>query len=110
MVRTLDRREQEFSTPYLGMPLARLDDPAGPRRFSLYRWHILDPIGFAADLRVTVQALGWWPHRKYEPLTDDIASVSYWYQTEPHAKFPALPKVNDRIPHLLRVGGPGAAD
>ena len=94
--RANDRREQEFSTPYLGMPLARLDDPAGPRRFSLYRWHILDPIGFEADLRVTVQALGWWPHRKYEPLTDDIASVSYWYQSEPHAPFPELPPVHER--------------
>lgn len=91
-----DRREQEFSTPYLGMPLARIDDPAGPRRFSLYRWHILDPIGFETDLRVTVQALGWWPHRKYEPLTDDIASVSYWYQSEPHAPFPELPAVHER--------------
>ena len=25
------------------------------------------------------------------PLEDDIASVAYWYQTEPHAKFPPLP-------------------
>ena len=27
----------------------------------------------------------------YLPLEDDIASVAYWYQTEPHAKFPPLP-------------------
>jgi hypothetical protein len=89
-------REHEFSTPYLGMPLARIDDPKGPRRFSLYRWHILDSIGFAQDLRVTVQALGWWPYNRYEPLTDDIASVAYWYQPEPHAPFPAFPPVRER--------------
>lgn len=94
--RMADRREQEFSTPFLGMPLARIGDAAGPRLFSLYRWHLLDAIGFAADLRVTVQALGWWPDRKYQPLTDDIASVAYWYQREPHAAFPDLPAVHER--------------
>jgi hypothetical protein len=26
------------------------------------------------------------------PLEDDISSVAFWYQTEPHGKFPALPK------------------
>ncbi len=39
------------------MPLACVNDPQGPRRFSLYRWHILDSIGFGEDLRATVQAL-----------------------------------------------------
>jgi hypothetical protein len=91
-----DRREQEFSAPFLGLPLARIDDPQGPRLYSLYRWHVLDPIGFREDLRVTIQALGWWPDRKYQPLTDDLASVAYWYQTEPHRDFPPLPPVHER--------------
>jgi hypothetical protein len=89
-------REREFSTPFLGMPLAKLDDPQGPRYFSLYRWHVLDSIGFAEDLKVTVQALGWWPGGRYQPLTDDIASVAYWYQDEPHAPFPTLPALAQR--------------
>lgn len=91
-----DRREQEFSSRFLGLPLARIDDPCGPRLFSLYRWHILDAIGFTRDLRVTVQTLGWWPDRKYEPLTDDLASTAYWYQAETHAAFPALLPVSAR--------------
>jgi hypothetical protein len=91
-----DRREQEFSAPFLGMPLARIEDPQGPRLFGLYRWHIADPIGFAENLRVTVQTLGWWPHRKYQPLTDDLASVAYWYQSEPHSAFPVLPPLQER--------------
>jgi len=91
-----DRREQEFNAPFVGLPLARIDDPAGPRLFSLYRWHILDPIGFSENLRVTVQALGWWPDRKFEPLTDDIASVAYWYQTGTATPFPPLPPVHER--------------
>ena len=49
---------------------------------------------FRDDLKVTIQALGWQKDEKgmkYLPLEDDIASVAYWYQAEPHAKFPALP-------------------
>jgi hypothetical protein len=50
----------------------------------------MDPIRFKSSLKVTMQALGWWLNRKFEPLTDDISSVGYWYQTEPHAPFPAM--------------------
>ena len=45
---------------------------------------------FEKDLRVTIQALGWTGDR-YLPLQDDIASVAFWYQREPHAPFPPLP-------------------
>lgn len=83
--------EQPFTTAYLGMPLARLDDTSGGRRFSLYRWHILDPIGFFKDIRVTVDTLGWWRQPGFRPLAEDIASVACWYQKEPHQPFPALP-------------------
>jgi hypothetical protein len=88
-------KTQTYSTPFLGYPLYR-SEPGGVPRHGLYRWHVLDPIRFKQDLRVTVQALGWWPPRKYEPLTDDIASVGYWYQSEPHATFPELAPIHDR--------------
>ncbi len=87
------------STAYLG---STLNHPGtdGPPKWSLYRWHILDPIRFQEDLRVTIQALGWWPgpNRKFQPLADDIASVAYWYQTEPHMEFPDLPPFEERYP------------
>jgi hypothetical protein len=83
----------EFSTPYTG--LAQVLRPDGHyeanTRFGLYRWHIMDPIRFEQDLKVTIQALGWRSSGRYLPLQDDIASVAYWYQTEPHAPFPKLP-------------------
>jgi hypothetical protein len=60
-------------------------------RFGLYRWHIADPVRFDHDLRVTIQDLGWQTNGKYLPEMDDIASVAFWYQTEPHAAFPKLP-------------------
>jgi len=84
---------QEFSTPYTGMPQVIRPDGVyeSQQRFGLYRWHIPDPIRFARDLQVTIQALGWRRDRTYLPLQDDIASVAYWYQAEPHAAFPKLP-------------------
>ncbi len=64
------------------------------QRFSPYRWHIMDPVRFEKDLRVTIQALGWRAGGRYLPLQDDIASTAFWYQTEPHVSFPALPDRN----------------
>jgi len=58
--------------------------------FGQYRWHVLDPIRFDEDLRITVQSLGLGPDG-YLPLEDDLASVAYWYQIEPHNPFPNLP-------------------
>ena len=67
-------------------------------KHGLYRWHVMDPIRFDESLRVTIQALGWWPNGQFQPLADDIASVGYWYQTEPHADFPTVPPPNERWP------------
>jgi hypothetical protein len=84
---------QEFTTPYAG--LAQVQRPDGlyysQQRFGLYRWHIMDPIRFETDLKVTIQALGWRSGGRYLPMQDDIASVAFWYQTLPAASFPALP-------------------
>ena len=88
---------QVYSTAYLGNTLKH-EGKGGPPKWSLYRWHILDPINFRENLRVTIQALGWWPTRKYQPLADDIASVAYWYQREPHGEFPKLPPLIKRWP------------
>ncbi len=86
-------RYQEFITPYSG--LAQVIRPDGlyesQQRFGLYRWHIMDPIRFEKDLKVTIQALGWRSGGRYLPLQDDIASVTFWYQAEPHGTFPKLP-------------------
>ncbi len=73
-----------YSTPFLG--LSQILRPDGlyrsQQRFGMYRWHVPDPIRFAADLRVTIQALGWRAGRRYLPLQDDIASTAFWYQRE----------------------------
>jgi hypothetical protein len=87
---------KEFTTPYAGMHQVIRPDGTyqSQTRFGLYRWHIMDPIRFEKDLRVTIQALGWQSYGRYLPLQDDIASVAFWYQKEPHAPFPKLPERN----------------
>jgi hypothetical protein len=63
----------------------------------IYRWHLPDPIHFVSDLRVTVQQIG---HNGFELFerSDDVSSVAYWYQIEPHAPFPPFPDVTLRRP------------
>lgn len=87
------RGYKDFSTAYAGMHQVIRPDGnyRANMRFGLYRWHIPDPIRFKEDLRVTIQALGWRSGGRYLPLQDDISSVAYWYQKEPHAPFPPLP-------------------
>ena len=87
------KQYQEYSTAYKGFAQVIRTDGLwqSQERFGMYRWHIEDPVRFERDLKVTVQALGWRPDGRYLPLQDDIASVAYWYQTEPHAPFPPLP-------------------
>ncbi len=82
-----------FTTPYSGLNQVIVPDKLylSQFRFGMYRWHIMDPIRFKRDLKVTIQALGWRNGKRYLPLQDDIASVAYWYQTLPSEKLPPLP-------------------
>ena len=88
------KRYDCYSTPYTGLaqviPPDKMDEPG--LQLGLYRWHITDPVRFEKDLKVTIQALGWQSHDRYLQLEDDLASVAYWYQKEPHGTFPKLPE------------------
>jgi Protein of unknown function (DUF2961) len=87
---------EPFSTAYTGLP--QVIKPNGlynsTQRFGLYRWHIMDPIRFEKNLKVTIQDLGWRHDGRYLQQQSDISSVVYWYQAEPHAPFPKLPSKN----------------
>lgn len=89
----VDGRYVEYSTPFLGMHQVIRPDGAynSQHRHAMYRWHVMDPVRFERDLRVTIQALGWRGEGRYLPGQDDICSVAYWYQTLPAAPFPPLP-------------------
>ena len=98
--------EQNYCTPFLGYPYYSRHDEAihnpyhnddiMPQR-GFYRWHILDPVSFDENLRVTIQQIGVGYRGLFE-RQDDVASVAYWYQTLPHVKFKSLLPKEERWP------------
>lgn len=99
-------KEATFCSPYSGFPYFSRNDPYAqspyfindqPTERGLYRFHILDPILFEHDLRVDVQQIGANQNGLFE-RQDDVSSVAYWYQAEPHLLFPTLLSVTERKP------------
>jgi hypothetical protein len=70
---------------------------------SVYRFHLDSPIPFAKSIKATIE------HGHANHRSDNFFSVAYWYQTEPHAAFLPLPPVEERLPRIYPVGGPGNA-
>jgi hypothetical protein len=92
---------QSFGYQHNGAPYM-VDPERIGGRYCLYRWHTESPITFDESIKVTIE------HGHANHRSDDFYSVAYWYQTEPHAAFPALPAAEDRIPKMFDPGG-GAA-
>lgn len=89
-----DGKYKEFCTPYSG--LHQVIRPEGDykvmMRFGLYRWHIMDPVRFEKDLKITIQDLGWHQGGRYLAQRSDISSTCFWYQSDPHTAFPKFPE------------------
>ena len=88
----------DYTTPYAGFFHYPPYPPIWHKtitRYGMYRWHVTDPIRFEKDMKITIQALGWRSGGRYLPLKDDISSVAFWYQSEPHNPFPELPGKDD---------------
>jgi len=98
--------ENNYCTPFMGYPYYSHhdslvhhfyhNDDQMPQR-SFYRFHLLDPVLFDEDLKVTVQQIGVYHGGLFE-RQDDIASVAYWYQTMPHQPFAPLMERKERWP------------
>jgi hypothetical protein len=89
---------QPFANLHQGAPYI-VDPERTGGRYCLYRWHIESPIAFEESIRVTIE------HGTANNRSDNFYSTAYWYQTEPHAAYPALPAPSERIPKVLAVGG-----
>jgi hypothetical protein len=90
-----------FSYPLMGALIVGEERAGG--HSSLYRFHLDSPITFTKSFKASIE------HGHANHRSDNFFSVAYWYQTEPHAPFPALPPVSDRLPRLHPTGGPGNA-
>jgi hypothetical protein len=97
-----DFASKPFAYHLFGAPVIVGDEKAGSR-YSLYRFHLDSPIPFTKSFKASIE------HGHANVRSDNFFSVAYWYQTEPHAAFPPLPPVEDRLPRLHPVGGPGNA-
>ena len=90
-----------FSYALYGAPVVGEEKVGG--RTSVYRFHLDSPIPFTKSIKATIE------HGHANGRSDNYFSVAYWYQTEPHGPFPALPPVEERLPRVHAVGGPGNA-
>jgi hypothetical protein len=69
------------AAPYGGAPLnIGPGGPDQPEFVSFYRWHVLDPIMFTSDLKVTIQQIG----AKFFPLGGE-ATLAEYEKTHPAA-------------------------
>lgn len=96
-----DFGDHPFAYGSFGAPV-KGDELAGGRS-SVYRFHLDSPIPFTKSLKATIE------HGHANHRSDNFYSVAYWYQLEPHGPFPTLPSVEERLPRIYPVGGPGNA-
>lgn len=68
-------------------------------RITVYRYHLNEPVIFHKSLRASIE------HGHANTHSNDYSSVAYWYQTEPHHEFCAMPPVEQRLPRPDAVLG-----
>jgi hypothetical protein len=66
---------------------------------NMYRWHILDPIYWKKDCRVTIQQLGL-RRGNYYDRDDDWSTATFWYEPVPSAPLPQFPSLEARTANL----------
>jgi len=79
-----------YTGPYTGY--LRIDNKDFSGKNSSYRFYVTDPIRFKKSIRATIE------HGHANNFANHYSSVAFWYQTEPHAPFPKLPSVVERLP------------
>ena len=84
---------QKFSGLYSGTSIWHMiPESDGGGKFTCYRFHIEDPVRFEKSLKVSIE------HGHANLQGNDYASTAYFYQTEPHGPYPALPSREARMP------------
>ena len=76
--------------PYTGY--LRVDNRDYSGKTSSYRFYVTDPIRFTTSIRATIE------HGHANNFANHYSSVAFWYQTEPHAPFPKLSGLKERLP------------
>jgi hypothetical protein len=82
--------QNPFNYPFIGYSQQSNRDWTGSH--TMYRFHIQDPVYFQKSIRGGIE------HGHANDRQDEYTSVAFWYQTEPHADFSALPPIEERLP------------
>ncbi len=85
---------QKVAHMYNGQAWAEQGDYNNWGKVCVYRYHIVDPIPFTKNIRVSIE------HGHANNRSDDWSSVAYWYQKEPHKDFAPMLPVKHRLPNL----------
>jgi hypothetical protein len=81
-------------------------------KYTLYRWHVQDPLRFTKSLRMEIEHTGWISADESETgkvdghveREDDIATVAFWYQLGQPKRFASVPGNEQRmLPNLETV-------
>lgn len=84
----------------------------GTGAISMYRWHMLDPILWSSDMRITMQQIGHKPKDGVPPDTmekylgglferqDDWSAATFWYEAVPSEPLPKMPNYKERTADL----------
>lgn len=75
---------REFNTPYYGCSFLRKRDTDGYYNgiFSVYRFHVTDPVSFKKSIKVTLE------HGHANDAGNQYSSVAYWYQNDANTPTP----------------------
>ncbi len=93
-------------TPYFGCPYKSMDSEEDLGvKFTLYRWHINDPVRFSKSLKFKIEHKGWISADETETgkvdghveREDDMATVAFWYQIGQPKRFTSLPPYSERV-------------
>ena len=91
--------------PYFGCTYMSTDFEDLGAQYTLYRWHIPDPVRFTQSLRFEIEHTGWMSADETESgkieghveREDDMASVAFWYQIGQPKRFTDLPPLAQRL-------------
>lgn len=96
----------ECLTPYFGCTYKSMDSEEDLGvKFTLYRWHIYDPVRFTKSLKFRIEHKGWISADETESgqvdghveREDDMATVAFWYQIGQPERFTTLPAYKERV-------------
>jgi len=93
---------QQTSHLYHGCSYNYWDQTKNNGFVSMYRWHLVDPVYWQRDCRITIQQIGWSPEAPgnlYE-RQDDWSAATFWYEPIPSAPLLALPRLKERVAAL----------